>query len=316
MPPKAKKKGGAIPDHVQTQPEEPLPPAQEMTDEEFLQKYTGENSQAIWFRNIIRAQAKHVMEETIAQEVEKSTTNINIQLKKLQEEMAEKTKELENKISKLHRALDGVNKDLGRKNDEIQLLKAHIDTIEQKQKETRVRIMGIDEESNENLHKKIVKIAKSKLAMKKLKEDDIQEVYRAGKKKENKTRDIVVQFTKKSTRDEFLKQRTKIPRTTDPRKRMYINEDLTEFRQKLLFDARQKVKCGKIKDAWCQHGNIMVLKLEGGPTCIKDYNDLRALTRSGVQIQSAGGHDDNDEGTSGTTSDIISDFSITDYDSY
>ncbi len=67
----------------------------------------------------------------------------------------------------------------------------------QKQKETRVRITGIDEEGSENLHKKIVKIAKSKLAMKKLKEHDIQEVYRAGKKQENKTRDIVVQFTKK-----------------------------------------------------------------------------------------------------------------------
>ncbi len=88
---------------------------------------------------------------------------------------------------------------------------------------------------------------------------------------------------KKSTRDEFFKQRTKIPRTTDPRRRMYIDEDLTEFRQKLLFDARQKVKCGKIRGAWCQHGNIMVLKLEGGPTCIKDYNDLGTLTYLGYR---------------------------------
>ncbi len=76
-----KKKGGETPDHVPEQSEEPMPPAQEKTDKEFLEKYTGENSQAIGFRNIIRAQSKYVMEETIAQEIQKATSSIQLQLK-------------------------------------------------------------------------------------------------------------------------------------------------------------------------------------------------------------------------------------------
>ncbi len=71
-----------------------------------------------------------------------------------------------------------------RKNDEITKLKSHIDSIEQKQKETRVRIAGVQEEREENLPKKVLKIAKSQLGMKKMKEEDIQEIYRAGKKQE------------------------------------------------------------------------------------------------------------------------------------
>ncbi len=274
--------------------------------EEYLPK-----AQTEWFHMVIKAQVRKVITECL-EEQEKLLTQ------KITQAMEDKTKELENKILKLNRALDGVNKDLARKNDEINLLKTHIDSVEQKQKETRLRIAGVDEESDENLQKKIVKIAKSKLGMKRLKEDDIQEVYRAGKKKEHRTRDIVVEFTKKSTRDEYLHQRTKIPRTTDPKRRLYINEDLTEFRQKLLFDARQKVKCGKSKGAWCQHGNIMVLKSEGRPTAIKDHNDLRALTRSGEYMSTAGGpeNEEHDEQASGTSNDISSQYSITDYDIY
>ncbi len=280
------------------------------TDNPNIEEYMPK-AQTEWFHMVIKAQVRKVITECL-DEQEKSLTE------KITKTMEEKTKELENKILKLNRALDGVNNDLAQKNDEIKLLKLHIDTIEQKQKEARVRITGVEEEDAENLQKKIVKIAKSKLGLKKLKEDDIQEVYRAGKKKEHRTRDIVIQFTKKSTRDGFLQQRAKIPRTTDPKGRIYINEDLTEFRQKLLYDARQKVKCGKLKGAWCQHGNIMVLKSEGKPCAVKDYNDLRALTRSGEHLENRGSRENNEQ-ASGTINDISSQYSITGYsitDSY
>ena len=116
--------------------------------------------------------------------------------------------------------------------------------------------------------------------MKKIKEEDVQEVYRAGKKREGQTTDIVIQFTKKSTRDTLLKQREKIPGTTNPVARMYINEDLTEYRQKLLFDARKMVKSGKIKGAWSQHGNVMKLRKDDGPIAVKDYKELRTQEES------------------------------------
>ncbi len=63
MPKSKKKSERETPDH----PEEPLPPACEKSDEEFLRKYSGENTQAMWFRDIIRAQAKQVQYQSSVQ---------------------------------------------------------------------------------------------------------------------------------------------------------------------------------------------------------------------------------------------------------
>ncbi len=141
-------------------------------------------------RHVIRVQAEDVLktklDSLIPAEVNK---HIKDNLGKVMQSFEVKTKELEEKVTKLNRALAGVNKDLAKKNREIEQLKSHIDRIDQKQRETRVRVTGVEEESDENLQKKILKIAKSKLGMKKIKEEDVQEVYRAGKKRNNKTRD-------------------------------------------------------------------------------------------------------------------------------
>ncbi len=87
---------------------------------------------------------------------------------------------------------------------------------------------------------------------------------------------------------------------------MYVNEDLTEYRQKLLYDARQVAKSGKIKGAWSQHGNIIILKKEGGPTVVNDYSELR--TKSGVP-----GYDAIEESLSDISSDNMSQFTVSDY---
>ncbi len=58
-------------------------------------------------------------------------------------------------------------------------------------------------------------------------------------------------------------------------KTVYINDDLTEFRQKLLYDARMLVKKRKLKGAWAQHGNVMVLPENSKPSAVYNYHDLR-----------------------------------------
>ena len=263
-----------------------------------------------WMRHVIRVQAEdvlrtkldHVIQAEAVKFMEENLTRVTLSFEN-------KIKGLEESVIKLNKALTGVNKELAKKNKEIDRLKSHIDKVDQKQREARVRVTGVDEENEENLQKKVVKIARSKLGMKKIKEEDVQEVYRAGKKRNNKVRDIVIQFTKKSTRDVFLQQRSKIPRTTDPKMRMYVNEDLTEFRQKLLFDARQVTKSGKIKGAWSQHGNVMILKKEGGPIAINNYEELRAA--SGIP-----GYAESDGNLSDISAGLTSGYSVSNYDDY
>ncbi len=151
--------------------------------------------------------------------------------------------------------------------------------------------MGIPEEEGENLEKKLLKLAKNSLGLKKLKATDVKSIHRSGKKKETKCRDVIVQFADKEIKDNFQKEKKKLSTCDNPQKRIFINDDLTEYRQKLLYDARQLAKRMKLKAAWSQYGNIIVLKKDNGLKAISTYEDLRVA--SGMYpVEDSEYHDD------------------------
>ena len=142
-----KKKAGETSDHVPRQPEneEPLPPAQEKTDEEFLQKYSGENNQGIWFRNIIRAQCRQVMQEALAEEVEKTTTDIKLQMKKLQE----KVDQLESDNLKKTRKIERLEFESAKKDLQIKTIKQQVDAIQQQTYSHCLQLVGMPESKDD-----------------------------------------------------------------------------------------------------------------------------------------------------------------------
>ncbi len=143
---------------------------------------------------------------------------------------------------------------------------------------TSVQIVGLPENNKEEEDtKKIVKLANDKLKMK-LKKQDLSEVYRLGKKTEGKTRDIIVKFAEKKARDQFYLQRKKTSPHKDSQKNIYINDQLTNLRKGLFYQARKLLKSHKLHAAWTQNGNVLVRKSEGGSVVqILNYEDLRAL---------------------------------------
>ncbi len=122
---------------------------------------------------------------------------------------------------------------------------------------------------------KIFKLTKTKMDMKEINESDIVHTHRSGKKKSSKTRDIIVQFNGKTTRDSFHGARQKLRYTSDAHRSVYVNEDLTDFRSKLLYDARMLVKKRRLKGAWRQCGNVMVLAEHSRSCAVYNYDDLR-----------------------------------------
>ncbi len=46
---------------------------------------------------------------------------------------------------------------------------------------------------------------------------------------------------------------------------------------KLFHDTRILVKKRKLRAAWSQHGNVMVLPENGGPKAVYNYRDLRDI---------------------------------------
>ena len=64
-----------------------------------------------------------------------------------------------------------------------------------------------------------------------------------------------------------------MPREDPP---IFINEDLTTFRNKLFYDARCKKKSNKIHSVWTQDGSIVIKVTETSePVVIRYHADLR-----------------------------------------
>ncbi len=241
-----------------------------------------------WLLNIIQIHAKKIAKEVLKEHETSVVAQLKQEvynLKTTNEEMQTKLHECQQEIGKLKRSREGINRELARKTEVIEKLREQLDAVDQKQREARVRLAGISEEEGENLTQKVLKLAKNKLKIKNLKERDIVQIHRSGKQKPSKSRDIIVQFESKVARDQFHGARKKLHDVSNSNsqtyKHVYINDDLTEFRQKLLFDSRMLVKRKKLKGAWSQHGNVMILRENGGPKAIYNYHDLRIS--SGVE---------------------------------
>ena len=276
-----KKQSRETPSDATKHTEAPLPPAREKSDEEFLQKYTGENNQAIWFRNIIRAQSKQVMEEAITHEVQKATSNCHQLLKQAMDAIKELKSEvdflkLEN--TKKQRRIDRLEHENSKRHSESNNLKLQLDRFEQEKYEQCIQVVGLEESNDEKDNiKQLVKVVNKKTDVK-IKSSDIVELNRMGKKNAMKTRNIILKLKDKQLREKLYDERKKLITPGNPAKSTYINDCLTKHRQQLLYTARQLVKRKKLFAAWSQHGNILVRKEEDSDIIqINDNSDLMVI---------------------------------------
>ncbi len=267
MPKSKKKTERETPDH----PEEPLPPAREKSDEEFLRKYSGENTQAMWFRDIIRAQAKQVMKETLAEEVQKAISVIQLQLN----QALDKIEDLKSESQKQKRRMERMEFELYKKDEKIDELLVKFDSLEQSQYQQSVQIVGFPE--NDNDIKAVVKLAKDKCSVK-LKSTDIKCTRMGKSKKSEMPRNLIVEFKDQATRNQVYEQRKKLLTNSNPKRNVYINDKLTDHRQHVLYGARKYVKSKRLFAAWSQGGNILARKTERSKiTQIHNHNELRKL---------------------------------------
>ncbi len=157
-----------------------------------------------------------------------------------------------------------------------------IDSIEQQLKCNNVVIVGLPEKEDDNATKvQIVALSKDVMGISDITRKDIQETYRLGRKKEHdQPRNLLVKFKSKTRRDEFYKRRKRTPISSDMKKNIFINEDLTLQRARLYHDTRKLVKRGKIRFTWTQNGNIMIRLTENSqPIAVYSNEELQAKLR-------------------------------------
>ncbi len=203
---------------------------------------------------------------------------------------------LENKIQELVennektlQTVSNLRRDLFNEHDNNILLQCRIDQLEQTQRECNVRVMGFPEHgvSDDDIKCQLMQLVGAQGC-----ERDIATITRMGRPSEDNSRDLIVKFVSKKSRDEFYALRKKTPKNHE-NKKVYINEDLIETKAKLFYDARQLVKRGRLHGTWSQNGNIMVkVKANDNPCVIGNHIELHSKVRNYASDSDGGLNDE------------------------
>ena len=153
----------------------------------------------------------------------------------------------------------------------VAFLEAKSDAAEQYSRRNCLRIAGVPENATENTDTYVVELARAIEADVSI--DDIERSHRVGKPRSfGRPRDMIVKFVSYRVRRRVYGARTK---TKDKGYRgVYINEDLTKPRSRLLLKARKMVKLGQLASAWSSDGTILVRDLRDTKHRIASDSDL------------------------------------------
>ena len=148
-------------------------------------------------------------------------------------------------------SLEKENSDLRKK---VVDLEGRADAAEQYSRRNSLRVAGILEETNEDIDKIIHGLASTLNVDMEL--ADIDRSHRVGRPGPGKQRDIIVKFVSYRTRRKLYGVR--VQTKSKELKGVFINEDLTRVRSRILSKARRMVKNKHISSAWTSDGTILV----------------------------------------------------------
>lgn len=171
--------------------------------------------------------------------------------RKDREEIAElAVQKYSQRIKKLEDHIAAQDKTIKDMKEVISSLEAKLDDQEQYSRRTSVRISGIKETPNEDVREEATRIF-STLGL----NPSINRIHRVGPKTEGIKRPILCQFTNFPDKDAIMKKRKDL-RIVMPN--VFINEDLTRIRSKIMYEARKKKRDGRIKGVWSADGRICI----------------------------------------------------------
>ncbi|MEW8545710.1 MAG: hypothetical protein AB2693_19485 [Candidatus Thiodiazotropha sp.] len=162
-------------------------------------------------------------------------------------------------------------------------LEQALDDAEQYSRRNCLRISQFPEEANESTDGIVMKIADTLKVN--ISPADIDRSHRIGKPGA-RIRDVIVKFATYRARERLYTQRAGLKQSD--LKGIFLNEDLTKLRSKLLYDARRLVKSQPpcLQGAWSTDGRFLVKDLRGIVHRISSNDDFEAvrIIRAGDQV--------------------------------
>ena len=181
------------------------------------------------------------------------------------------------------------NKELrGNLSDMEMKLESRIDELEQYSRRSCIRVAGISESDNENTDEIVLELA-SRLDVK-IERNDIEVSHRVGRSKyqssvnnapsgrQIKSREIIVKFRNHQARLDLLKARSTL---RERKEKIYINEDITQYKRNLSYQCRELTREKKIAKTWVYGGNVFISDRDGNRVKVSHVTDLdkyKALT--------------------------------------
>lgn len=159
----------------------------------------------------------------------------------------------------------------------VTTLEAQMDASEQYSRRNSLRISGIPETANEDTDQVVLHVAETVGVN--ILPSEIDRSHRLGKPGNRQTRDILVKFTTYRARERVMKNRRNLK--TSELKGVFVNEDLTKIRSKLLFEARKCAKTKHLLGAWSSDGRILVKDKKGTVTVVTCEDDIDRAIRQG-----------------------------------
>ena len=165
--------------------------------------------------------------------------------------MSAKFDDLEKEIKKKDEKINQLEKTIENLAEKQKSLSSEIDDLEQYSRRNCLLLHGVNESNDENTNEIIIKTFSEELGVE-IKEDDLDRSHWLGKpkNKDNKTRAIIVKFTRYAVRKEIFMNKSKLEG-----KLLLITESLTSSRMQLLGDAQRKYG---VRNVWTSDGRVMV----------------------------------------------------------
>ncbi|CAH1155632.1 unnamed protein product [Phaedon cochleariae] len=188
-------------------------------------------------------------DKTVEMIISKLAPKLTAKIESQFEKLSKHFEQMEAKINSLVDKLTSIEEVAESNKVEIKSMNDRMDKLEQKLKSNTLRIIGLDEEPNENLIAKVSNLLNNVLKVP-CTQQDFNNIYRTGKiKNQTKPRTIMISFISHMKRNQIYAAKKLLKGTN-----MYINEDLTKLQYSLYGIAKNKF--GN-KNVWSSNGRIL-----------------------------------------------------------
>jgi exosome complex exonuclease DIS3/RRP44 len=176
--------------------------------------------------------------------------------------------------SEVARAVEPLHNRIDNLEQENKNLFHQLDELEQYGRRSLVRVSGIPEHPDENTSTLLIEATKK--AGIPLQPNDIEVSHRVGKPNNRSgtgSRQIIARLKSVDLKFRLIKNWEKFKKHPDTRQ-ISVNEDLTKYRDKLMYNARQLSRNRRIKQVWSSNGKIRIRDLNDKVFLIKQESDL------------------------------------------